>query len=364
MIKVESWSRIIDPSAGTGDLLLEISRQLPLEATVSQTLKAWSKRLGAIELRSSFISVAWSRLHALARLRHAARGDRTPTSADRPMPMSFQVGNALKIHLDLRSNDCVIMNPPYQRMNAPSGSFVGTGMRSAAGLHLERVVNQAPPDVGIVALVPDVLRSGSSYRRFRDGLSKRIDIKSFEAAGKFGGGANVDVAIIFGTTRASSGTKSAAKNSADSSKNAWVRVGDAFHVSVGPVVPHRTAEGSARKNYLTGRNATVWSEIRSAPATATFDARLEQAPFVVVRRTSSPSDRQRARASFVVGTDKWLVENHLLVVRPLSGTLADCRRILDCFADPRTSDWLNKHIRCRHLTVDAIKTMPWWNHCD
>jgi hypothetical protein len=29
--------------------------------------------------------------------------------------------------------------------------------------------------------------------------------------------------------------------------------------------------------------------------------------------------------------------------------------------DPRTTTWLNERIRCRHLTVGAVRDLPWWN---
>lgn len=363
-LDIDRWQRFIDPSVGTGDLLLEICRRLPLEATVAKTLATWGSRLAAIELRSSFIQIAWARLQALAMTRHKQQLSVDSLVQASTLPNSFITGDALETSLSLSKGDCVVMNPPYQRMQASEGSFVGQGLRSAAALHTERVLTQAPAGVGLIALVPDVLRSGSSYRRFRDELHRRMEIDSFAPVGAFGGSANVDVAVLIGTTRSSLATSAPAIARSTKRKFKTRTLGDECRIAVGPVVPHRTKGGSTRYGYLTARSAPVWGEMRVPDERARFTARLETAPFVVVRRTSSPGDLKRARATIVAGTESWLLENHLLILRPYSGLLKDCRRLLKSLKNPRTDEWLNEHIRCRHLTVSALKLLPWWDDQD
>jgi hypothetical protein len=361
-LEVERWRRFIDPSAGTGDLLVEICRRLPLEATATKTLAAWSKRLAAIELRDSFIQIAWARLQALAMVRHKHQRGIAPIGPALIVPQSFITGDALDTTLRMAKGDCVVMNPPYQRVLAREGSFVGQGLRSAAALHVERILTQAPAGVGLIALVPEVLRSGSSYRRFRDELHQRMEIESFVAVGAFGGSADVDVAVLTGITRA---TVALSQTRRSTKRRHIVRtLGDDCHISVGPVVPHRTEEGDVLLGYLTARNAPTWGEVREPNTRAKFAARLEKAPFVVVRRTSSPTDLKRARATVVAGTESWLLENHLIILRPQSGLLKDCKRLLKSLKDPRTDAWLNAHIRCRHLTVSVLRLLPWWDGQD
>ncbi|WP_226470107.1 hypothetical protein [Luteimonas panaciterrae] len=359
-LNIEQWSRFLDPSAGTGDLLLEICKGLPLEETSTLTIKAWEKRLGAIDLRESFLRIAWARIQALAMTRHRETID---TSHFRPLPRSFRAGNLFTTPLTLHSGDCLVMNPPYQRMLAGRDSYVGAGKRSAAALHVEYVLRSAPENVGLIALVPDVLRSGSSYKGFREALRNRMEITSFNGHGSFGGDADIDVAILRAVTKSLAVKVSAVELLTPSQKSTGTleKVADLCSVGVGPVVPHRTEETGRPHGYLTARNSPIWGAVETPTEKARFEARLQNGPFVVVRRTSSPKDKQRARATLVRGKGPWLVENHLLVISPRSGTIKDCQKIIKNFKDFRTDEWLNHHIRCRHLTVEAIASVPIWD---
>ena len=363
LVDVTQWKRFIDPSAGIGDLLLAISHQLPLEKDLAATLTAWSRVLYAVDLRSSFLEIAWARVRALAGTRHGLHGssgtNNDSNATPKSLPIGFTVSDALTVNFELARGDCVIMNPPYQRTQAPKGSAVGSGLRTAAGLHLEHIIAQAPEGVGIIALIPDVIRSGSSYRNFRQHLARRLDIRLLQPAGHFGDSANVDVSLLVGITKDPQSGQPEIKQEQKPSKST-LTIEDVASVRVGPVVPHRTAETGERVGYLTTRNVPVGVELLAPVETATYDTRLEKAPFVVIRRTSSPRDRQRIRASVIRGTGSWLIENHLIVVTPKIHTLAECRRLQGALSDSRSNIWLNDRIRCRHLTVSAIRSLPLW----
>ena len=351
-ININHWDRFVDPSVGTGDLLLEICANLPLQSTFAETVTEWSKRLVAVDLRASFLKITWIRIHMLALYRHREIDPSTNGSL-LPLPDTFITGDALQVKLQFKPGDCVIMNPPYQRVDAIKTSFVGKGKRSAAALHLEQVLLHSSTGTCIVALLPDVLRSGSSYKKFRDEVSRRIDIQSFEPAGSFGTDADVDVAILVGRV----GYRSASDKVPSIARS--ITLGDRFNVCVGPVVPHRTPRTGPQHPYLTAKNADVDVEIASPVETATFTARLEPGPFVIVRRTSSPSDRKRARATLVSAEVDFYIENHLLVISPKNRSVSDCIELMKVLKDARTDEWLNDHIRCRHLTVGALKSLPW-----
>ena len=82
-------------------------------------------------------------------------------------------------------------------------------------------------------------------------------------------------------------------------------------------------------------------------------------PFVVVRRTSSPSDRNRAVATVIVGEKSVAVENHLLVLLPKDGEVKNCHKLVQVLALAGTNDFLNAGIRCRHLTTGVVAQIPW-----
>ncbi|WPP46806.1 hypothetical protein [Pseudomonas sp. AN-1] len=353
--ELSKWQRFIDPSVGIGDLLLEVCKSLPLKESANQTLEDWAERLVAVDLRKSFLDIAWMRIQALAVHRHNTEKAQACDFIFKELPKNFIIGDALSTDLKLRQDDCVVMNPPYQRISAPPYSFVGKGKRSAAALHLEHVLLQAPAGVGIFALIPDVLRSGSSYEKFRKELGKRAVISSFDPSGAFGAQADIDVAILVATST----NQEERVEAPEPDISCGLCVGDFFDISVGPVVPHRTSVTGQMHGYLTAKNATIGSEISSPMEFATYACRLEKGPFVVVRRTSSPTDRKRARSTLVTTREEFLVENHLLILKPKDKKVATCRALLRVLEDQSTDAWLNNQIRCRHLTVGALKMLPW-----
>ena len=344
--------RWCDPAAGTGDLLLEAARRIPLQPTLSQTLRFWSHRLLAGEKNATFLDVAWQRIRALAVLRHYERDGQLVKPTVATTPAGFVAGDALTMPLRIRASDCLVMNPPYTHQVAPSWCQSANGRVSTAALFLERYITGTQPGTRIVALVPDVLRSGTRYRKLRQLLDKHANVELFAPRGAFSADADVDVSILACTVGSSSAqTAKAASRS--------LTVGDLFQVRVGNVVPHRTSMDGLSKRYLTARGLPDGGILDAPVARATFDASVYRAPFVVVRRTSSPSDRVRTRAT-LVSDGEFLVENHLIVCTPRPNVAADCNHLLRVFADPRTNHWMNERIRCRHLTTAAINELPVW----
>lgn len=351
-----TWQRFIDPSAGTGDLLLAVCRQLPLAKDVKSTIAQWSQRIGAHELRTSFLRIAWKRIVALALLRHAENGIDGGRLSNLKLPTSFTAGDTLRAPIAIAADQCLVMNPPFQQISAPRHSQVGAGLVSAAALHIEHVTAAMAPGAGLVALLPDVLRSGSRYRRFRELVESRATIESFEPLGRFGPSADVDVALLI--ARAGRVPQASPICVAP---NGQASVGHHFAVRVGPVVPHRTKRQGAAHPYLSAGTAPRFGRVVRSSDKHRFNSSPIEGPMVVVRRTSSPKDRARAVPTVVLPKGPFYVENHLLVCKPLSGRQEDCELLMARLSDPRTNDWLNHRIRCRHLTVSAICDLPWWD---
>ena len=80
---------------------------------------------------------------------------------------------------------------------------------------------------------------------------------------------------------------------------------------------------------------------------------------MVVRRTSRPGDKYRAVGTVIRGHGLVAVENHLLVLRPKDRTVASCDRLLAVLKDAAANEFLDRRIRCRHLTVSALRDLPW-----
>jgi hypothetical protein len=91
-----------------------------------------------------------------------------------------------------------------------------------------------------------------------------------------------------------------------------------------------------------------------------FQGTTYAAPFVAVRRTSRPGDKKRAVGCIISGDQRVAVENHLIVLVPHDGSLKTCKQLLERLKCDKTDSWLDKRIRCRHLTVKALADLPWW----
>lgn len=358
-LPVERCERIVDPACGIGDLLLATARQLPLGPTLDATLKAWAGRLAGVDLHGPFLALAWHRLQALAMERHGLAHPRLRLTTE--CPASFRVANSLRERWELRAGDGLVMNPPFHAIAAPQGTINGAGRVTAALPFLERAIGHAPSGVHVVALVPEVLRSGSRYARLRDWLAQRCQQLRFEAHGLFSQEANIDVALLVATTRAPT-LRPACSPTANAVRDPAAvvlarRLGDVCSVRVGAVVPHRTLKNAPRQPYVAVADVTPWEETTPTRSVG-YRASTHAPPFVVVRRTSGPKDKERVRATIVLGEAPILVENHLLVLTPNEHTVAACRELVVALKRPQTHAWLNERIRCRHLTVGAVREIP------
>ncbi|MNG13672.1 hypothetical protein D3C84_973620 [compost metagenome] len=101
------------------------------------------------------------------------------------------------------------------------------------------------------------------------------------------------------------------------------------------------------------QDAPPFSQVAKLPK-INFTGTLYVPPFVVVRRTSSPSDKVRLVPSLVQGSKAIAVENHLLILKPRDGSIEKCLRLIDELRFRRVNDWLNAVSRCRHLTTRIL----------
>lgn len=136
-------------------------------------------------------------------------------------------------------------------------------------------------------------------------------------------------------------------------------LGDIARIRVGTIVPHRAKNTRLGRPYLDVEGAPIWREI--VPSTKKdYVGTAFVPPFVVVRRTSGPGDRERARATLVRGNEPIIVENHLLVLIPNKRTLKSCRELMRILKNVKTTAWFNEMLRCRHLTVKVMEQLPVW----
>src|SRR5207249_2850211 len=155
-------------------------------------------------------------------------------------------GNGLQAAESVARATHLLLNPPYTRMRAPDGCEWATGNVSAAGVFLDVCLSQAAAGARIFAILPDVLRTGSRYAKWRRRVESAARIEAVEVLSRFDAEADVDVFGISLVAGRPPTTTAVAWWS--SGRPASQRVDDYFEISVGAVVPHRHAlEGPCRR---------------------------------------------------------------------------------------------------------------------
>lgn len=349
--------RICDPACGAGDLLLAAARRLPVAATVTETLEQWGRHLCGADISRSFISATRIRLALLAvsRLGYKPAGTSLRLSALLPR---FAAIDVLNEPMNLNGVTHIVLNPPFTAATTNASGWA-VGSVTSASLFLERCIKSTLPGTRVLAILPEVLRGGARYERWRQSILSRARINEVKILGRFDRWTDIDVFLVDLTVRPAALVRT----------RPWPlpvepprlkRLGSVFEIHVGPVVPYRDRRRGALRPYIDTRSAPRWGAMRQIREQRRYMGRTFDAPFVLVRRTSRPGDQHRAVATLVsVGVDI-AVENHLMVLLPKDGKVVACRRLLTVLRNPRTTRWLDHRIGCRHLTVGSLSHLPMW----
>ena len=345
-----------DPACGAGDLLLAIARKLPLAATFRETLDEWGARLAGCDISPEFVRLAKARLTLLAAKRCGLAPPLELTSDSDLFPGIVKADSLSPLRRSPPA-DVFVMNPPFRYAGAPTDCGWATGRVNLAAVFVARAILDAHAETRIVAILPDVLRSGSRYVAWRAMTQGAGSLLAETPIGLFDRWTDVDV-YLFHFSKNS--LKHVSPTVVPANTNTTGGVARRFNLHVGPVVPHRHDETGPPVPYLHARSIPPWTECREPVETRRFDGRLFQPPFVTIRRTSRPDDGKRAVATLILGQQAVAVENHLIVCLPRDGTDESCRQLIRRLRSPRTDHWLNKRLRCRHLTTRVLARMPWW----
>jgi hypothetical protein len=328
-----------DFACGTGNLLTACAYHLPTSGDLQQTLKLWGEYLGGNDIHEEFVRVAKARL-ALVAIDRGVTG-----KAPEPEDIFPRVRAADAFdQAPLADPQCITLNPPFTMTVAPTDCTWASGQVSNAALMLEACVLNAKPGTQVVAILPEVLRTGSHYERWRHVIERAATIESVEIVGLFDKSTDIDVFIVRLTV----------SDSGETAKGSWWRsdrtedirkttISDLFDVRVGPVVPHRDPHKGQWYPYVTAHHLPAWATVNTDTGFAhrRFSGTTYIPPILLVRRTSRPG------------------ENHLLVLKPKDRLLRTCRSAIQRLGRTKADTWLNERIRCRHLTVQSIKEMPW-----
>ncbi|WP_272529224.1 MULTISPECIES: N-6 DNA methylase [unclassified Providencia] len=345
-------SIILDPTCGAGNLLIACSRKLEVKNTLSETLKSWGHILRGYDLYAAFVTTAKLRI-IIEALNRGAMSDCTIDDALELLPFIQTKDAMTTTSEDVRKITHIIMNPPFNSWASPSINYWKKGKVNSAGVIFDHYLRILPINCNISAILPDVLRSGSRYDSFRTFISS--EMRAFcEIYGRFNSQTDVDVFILSGI-----------KNKNSLRKIEWtIDLGNYtplskyFDVCIGPLVAYRDPEEGNSYPYFHPKNSIAWKEISTVTEKRRFQGKVLTPPLILIKRTSSPSDKYRASATLITLDESIAVENHMIAIIPKNGSLKNCKKLLDILKSENTNNFLNNRARMRHLTISAVKEIP------
>ncbi len=349
--------KVLDPACGVGDLLVAFVGRLPCSSDLKSTLWEWGQQVLALDVQPGFVRATKLRL-ALAAIRRQLPAPRKKLPSLDDLFPGISLGSSLIEEDVYKQATHILINPPFTSVDAPEACAWGSGKVNSAAIFMDACMSRSEPGTQIIAILPDVLRSGSRYAKWRHLFEDRVAIRKIQIIGRFDRHTDVDVFVVVGQVR---------KKPTSTPRFDWIpreqkgglRVSDKFEVSVGAVVSYRDPNEGAWFPFIRARDLPSWEVVSAFSHHRRFNGTTFRPPFVVVRRTSRPDDKYRAVGTVIRGRGRVAVENHLLVLRPKDRTVVSCDRLLAVLKDKEANEFLNRRIRCRHLTVSALRDLPW-----
>jgi len=348
--EIRRGAAVIDPACGVGDLLIAAIYSLPKSWTTSKIAEHATSHFSGSEIIPTLAEVAQERLSLAVQSHSRHRQSQLLPPAQGHVKVANSSGLEPNV---LAYADIVLLNPPFGRVRLPKQSW-GQGLATEAAPFTLSVVKNCKPGARIAAILPDALRSGPRYARWREEVRRFVKIEDIEIVGEFDRWTSIDVFIA--RLKVESGSDS----DLEQSQKHRPALGTLASVHVGDVVPHRHLAIGPEVPYLTVATVPVGGTINRAP-TRRFPGRTHSGPLVVARRTSAAGNGGRPRLQTSV-VPEWIgaaaVENHLLVIKPKNNSMAACEMLANSLRDISVTEWLNTASRTRHLTCQVVRDIP------
>jgi hypothetical protein len=344
---------IVDPQCGAGNLLLAAARLLPVKRTPQETIRFWGTRLGGLDIDEEFVEATKTRLWLLAIQRCGLPSTQIP-DLNNDLPLVRKGDSFNDCDLQKRA-DVLLLNPPYGRISAHDKCTWTRGSVSAAAVFVEDALRKCKLGCLLATILPDALRSGSRYRRWRHVVESLAALENVELGGIFDAATDIDVFTAI-SKRSEHPHKSALWF--DHRTDQGQKIGDQFNVHVGPVVPFRHVNRGPWYPYLTINALPRWKSVREIVTRRRFPGTTFSGPFVAIRRVSRVGDKFRAVGTIINVDDYIAVENHIIVCLPKDGSVVTCKKLIRSLKHASTSEWLNRSICCRHLTTTSVRETP------
>lgn len=333
-----------DPCCGAGNLLLAVSDIFGKKIQEN----GFVKKVYGTDLHQEFVDAAKLRLSINTLLN------------DIPLinyDLNIVKADGLVDNKYYKEATHIVTNPPFNLIESEINNEWASGKVSAAAIFIDRIIEHVNVGTSIIAILPDVLRSGTRYEKWRKIVDKKCYVKKINLLGQFDKYADVDVFSLLLVKREKEKKKLSNKSWITSLDTDTI-LGDLFDVCVGPVVDNRDPKIGANLPYIISRGLEGWATITQTLMQRQHEGKSFNSPFVVIKRTSRMGDAHRAIATLINIETPVFVDNHLIVIQPKSGTIEDCNYILERLRQQQIDEWINDQIRCRHLTVKVVSKIP------
>ncbi|MCK9709477.1 hypothetical protein [Pseudomonas syringae] len=356
-VPIDDTALVVDPTCGSGSLLVAASRKLSVMPLASETLRQWGKQLCGIDLFPEFVYCTKLRI-VLESLVRGAKADKS-LSELLDLLINIHTGDCLDNLSVIAKATHLALNPPYSNSKTTARYSWANGKINNAAIYYYELSLVLKDGCSISAILPDVLRSGSRFAAWRSAVEPALTNSNVSVEGRFDKQTDIDIFILNGLVNKKGFDKVEWQTAETLGKTGSLKLRDFFEVAVGAVVPFRDPHEGKLYAYIHPKTLPRWGEISKIPESRNFLGRVFQPPFVAIRRTSGPRDKHRAVPTLVLGKRLVAVENHLIVLTPKNGSLDKCRELLKLLEEKYINEFLNSRIRCRHLTVSAISEIPW-----
>lgn len=332
-----------DPACGAGNLLISAKDYYGIQLSN----KNIELEVCGTDIHKEFVEATKLRLSIRDLLNNADTEDNED---------NIVVEDGLKQNRFYQSATHIVTNPPFNQIDSPPDIKWASGKVSAAALFIDSIVKNINPGTQVIAILPDVLRSGSRYEKWRKHISDYCDITGLKLLGQFDNYADVDVFSVLLKKRNQTSKKRISSWNHENTNP--TKISDQFNVSVGSVVDNRDPHKGVQRPYLVSKGLKGWSELDHTDLTRRHQGKTIESPFVVIKRTSRHGDSHRAIATLITIPESVYVDNHLIVLKPTKGGITACRRLLKILKNKSIDNWIDSQIRCRHLTVKIVSNIP------
>ena len=260
-----------DPACGASNLLISLADYV----RKVNGIKNFEERLLGTDIHTEFVEASRLRLQ----MNQLIHNDNL--SESEKIEENILVADGLQPNKFYKNATHIVVNPPFNQISSENKLTWAKGKVSAAALFIDKIIQHSNAGVSILAILPDVLRSGSRYEKWRTLVEETCIIEEVKLLGQFDQYADVDVFALKLTKRKTSvNIESANKKWRSNNTTRKKTLSNFFDVCVGPVVDNRDPHEGVSRKYIVSRGLEGWKETNDVNRSRKHEGKYFSSPFV------------------------------------------------------------------------------------